>query len=155
MNDRGLLTKLFFPVIIIALLVWLAASSWGTGTDNTKRKYLFTQMLEQVRQQPSSIRSVTFHPSTQEVEFRYADGTKARAAYPVDQSAYELQKLLESKHVLFDARRTSSSPWWSLLTSLLPFVLLFGFWIFLMRQVQRRKGWGRTRSGSDPSSSPD
>src|SRR5207248_608877 len=27
-------------------------------------------------------------------------------------------------------------PWWSILTSLLPFVLLFGFWIFLMNQVQ-------------------
>jgi cell division protease FtsH len=153
-NGRGVLAKLFFPVIIIALLVWLAASSLGTGTDDTKRKYLFSQMLQQVRQQPRSIRSVTFHPSTQEVEFRYADGTKAKAAYPVDQSAYELQQLLESRHVLFDAKRTSSSPWWSLLTSLLPFVLLFGFWIFLMQQVQRRK-WGQTRSGSDPTSSSD
>jgi cell division protease FtsH len=29
-----------------------------------------------------------------------------------------------------------SSAWWSILTGLLPFVLLFGFWIFLMNQVQ-------------------
>jgi hypothetical protein len=64
-NGRGLLAKLLFPVIIIALLVRLAASSLGTGTDDTKRKYLFSQMLEQVREQPRSIRSVTFHPSTQ------------------------------------------------------------------------------------------
>jgi cell division protease FtsH len=134
-NGRGLLAKLLFPVIIIALLVRLAASSLGTGTDDTKRKYLFSQMLERVREQPRSIRSVTFHPSTQEVEFRYADGTKANAAYPVDEPAYELQQLLESKLILLDAKRTSSSPWWSLLTSLLPFVLLFGFWIFLMQQV--------------------
>jgi ATP-dependent Zn protease len=152
-NGRGLLAKAFIPVVVIALLVWLAASSWGTGTDDTKQKYTFSQMLGQVRQQPRSILSATFHASTQEVEFRYADGTKAEAAYPVDESAYELQQLLESKHILFDAKRSDSSPWWDILTSLLPFVLLFGFWIFLMQQVQRRKGWGQTRSGPDPGSS--
>ena len=38
--------------------------------------------------------------------------------------------------VQFDSKGTGSSPWWSILTSLLPFVLLFGFWIFLMNQVQ-------------------
>ena len=38
--------------------------------------------------------------------------------------------------VPFDSKGTGGSPWWSILTSLLPFVLLFGFWIFLMNQVQ-------------------
>ena len=38
--------------------------------------------------------------------------------------------------MLFDSKGVGSSPWWSILTSLLPFVLLFGFWIFLMNQVQ-------------------
>ena len=42
-----------------------------------------------------------------------------------------------NKHgVPFDSKGVGSSPWWSILTSLLPFVLLFGFWIFLMNQVQ-------------------
>ncbi|TMD29575.1 MAG: ATP-dependent zinc metalloprotease FtsH [Chloroflexi bacterium] len=43
---------------------------------------------------------------------------------------------MQDHHVLFDSKGTGSSPWWSILTSLLPFVLLFGFWIFLMNQVQ-------------------
>src|SRR5260370_26262670 len=38
--------------------------------------------------------------------------------------------------VPFNSKGVGSSPWWSILTSLLPFVLLFGFWIFLMNQVQ-------------------
>ena len=41
-----------------------------------------------------------------------------------------------SHNVNFDSKGVGSSPWWSILTSLLPFVLLFGFWIFLMNQVQ-------------------
>jgi cell division protease FtsH len=38
--------------------------------------------------------------------------------------------------VLFDSKGVGSSPWWSILTSILPFVLLLGFWLFLMNQVQ-------------------
>ncbi|TMM17034.1 MAG: ATP-dependent zinc metalloprotease FtsH [Actinobacteria bacterium] len=41
-----------------------------------------------------------------------------------------------SHHVAFNSKGVGGSPWWSILTSLLPFVLLFGFWIFLMNQVQ-------------------
>jgi cell division protease FtsH len=139
--------KALFPLVIIAALVWLAVQTLGDGGENNK-KFLFSQMLEQVRQDPERVRSVTFHPASQEVEFHYADGTKAKAAYPVDQSAFELQQVLESKDIVFDAKSTGESPWWSILTSLLPFVLLFGFWLFLMRNVR-----GQTPKGSDPSSS--
>jgi cell division protease FtsH len=43
---------------------------------------------------------------------------------------------MRSKSVAFNSKGIGSSPWWSILTGLLPFVLLFGFWIFLMNQVQ-------------------
>jgi hypothetical protein len=33
MNDRANWSRFIFPVIIIALLGWLAASSLGTGSD--------------------------------------------------------------------------------------------------------------------------
>ena len=128
-----------FPLIVVAALGWLAVSTLGGDDDSTKR-VTFSQALNQVRQQPRAIQSVLFHPSTQEVELRYADGTKAKAAYPVDESAYAFQQLLEDKHILFDAKRTGSSAWWDILTSLLPFVLLFGFWIFLMKGVRSQKG---------------
>jgi ATP-dependent Zn protease len=40
------------------------------------------------------------------------------------------------KGVAGDSKSSGSSAWWTMLTSLLPFVLLFGFWIFL---VNRRR----------------
>ncbi len=139
--------KALFPLVIIAALIWLAVQTIGDGNDSNEH-LLFSQVLDQVRQRPQVIRSVTFHPSTQKVELRYADGTAATVAYPVDQSAYELQQLLEDKNIPFDAKSTGESPWWSILTSLLPFVLLFGFWVFLMKRVR-----GQTPQGSDPSRS--
>ena len=46
---------------------------------------------------------------------------------------------LESSDVPFDSKGTSDSAWWSILAYLLPFVLFFSFWIFLMRQIQSRR----------------
>ena len=57
----------------------------------------------------------------------YADATSRRS---------DLQTELEKRNVEFDSKGIGTSAWWSILTSLLPFVLLFGFWIFLMNQVQ-------------------
>ena len=64
------------------------------------------------------------------------DGSKGSVNYPTPQSQIQFQNLLQNNNVTFDSKGVGSSPWWSILTSLLPFVLLFGFWIFLMNQVQ-------------------
>ncbi len=56
--------------------------------------------------------------------------------YPSDVSALQVENLLKAENVTYDSKGKGSSAWWTILTSLLPFVLLFGFWIFLMNQVQ-------------------
>jgi ATP-dependent Zn protease len=145
MNSGKFFRTALFPLVIIAAIAWLALQSIG-GSDKSDVKVTFSQALNTVRQQPQAIQSVMFRPSSQEVELHYADGKTAKVAYPVDESAFELQQLLEDKQIIFDAKRTGSSAWWNILTSLLPFVLLFGFWIFLMQGV-------RSRQGSDPTSS--
>jgi cell division protease FtsH len=124
-----------FPLIIIAALVWLALQTLGThGTKQTKETY--SQLISDVREHPGSIKSVTFQPSKQEIDAYLTSGKKVVVHYPTDQSQIGFQNLLEEKQVTFDSKGIGSSPWWSILTSLLPFVLLFGFWIFLMNQVQ-------------------
>ena len=56
--------------------------------------------------------------------------------YPTPQSATQFQNLLEQENIRFDSKGTGSSTWWALLINFLPFVLLIGFWIFLMNQMQ-------------------
>jgi cell division protease FtsH len=43
---------------------------------------------------------------------------------------------INNPQVVEDGTTTGGSPWWSILPYILPFVLFFGFWIFLMNQVQ-------------------
>ncbi|HLY93605.1 MAG TPA: ATP-dependent zinc metalloprotease FtsH [Gaiellaceae bacterium] len=124
-----------FPLIIIAALVWLALQTLGThGTKQTKETY--SDLIQQVQAQPTPVEAVTFAPSKQEISATLISGKKVVVHYPTDQSQIEFQNLLQKNNIQFDSKGIGSSPWWSILTSLLPFVLLFGFWIFLMNQVQ-------------------
>ncbi len=134
MSNRSAIQKYIFPVVIIAALIWLAVQTIGGGSSHEKLR--FSEALA-LAGQGVGIDHVTFHPSTQEVDFHFLAGKTRTTVYPVDQSGYELQQLLVSKHIPFDAKRRGSSPFWEVLTSLLPFVLLFGFWVFLMRNVKR------------------
>jgi cell division protease FtsH len=122
-----------FPLIVIVLLVYLASSQLMGGNKNEK-KVTYSEFLLDVRQ--NEVSSAVFNPNKREIKFQLKDEQKGSVHYPSDQSAPQLTNLMEEHGVKFDSKGTGSSAWWSILTGLLPFVLLFGFWIFLMNQVQ-------------------
>jgi cell division protease FtsH len=127
-----------FPLVIIAALVWLALQT--LGGNNTKSQATTTsQFIKDVQsgQIDTSQNPVTIDPNKQSITATLANnqGT-VTVHYPTDQSEYAIEHLLKTKGVTYNSKGVGSSPWWSILSSLLPFVLLFGFWIFLMNQVQ-------------------
>jgi cell division protease FtsH len=127
-----------FPLVIIAALVWLALQTLG-GHGQKTEKYTLSQVEQQIVEctpAKCGLLEVVFDPNKRQLNVVLDGGKKASVHYPSDQSAADLQKLMSQHGVTFDSKGTGSSPWWSILTSLLPFVLLFGFWIFLMNQVQ-------------------
>jgi cell division protease FtsH len=122
---------------VIVLLVYLASQTL-IPKSKAPAKATYAQVIDRVQNDPSSIKLVVFSPSKRQVLVELNDPSvkKVKVNYPSDQSQIAFQTLLQKQHVNFDSKGTGSSPWWSILTSLLPFVLLFGFWIFLMNQVQ-------------------
>jgi cell division protease FtsH len=126
-----------FPLIVIVLLVYLASQTL-IPKSKSPEKITYSQLIDRVRTDPSSVKEVIFSPSKRQITAIPTDPgqKKVKVNYPSDQSQVQFQTLLQEKKVAFDSKGTGSSPWWSILTSLLPFVLLFGFWIFLMNQVQ-------------------
>jgi cell division protease FtsH len=129
-----------FPLIVIVLLVYLASQTFMS--EKPKEKVTYSQLRERVETNPASIAEIVANPTKQEmtVEFKPTGGNekgeKTKVAYPSPESLVGFERVLREKNVPFDSKAVGGSPWWSLLTSLLPFVLLFGFWIFLMNQVQ-------------------
>src|SRR5207249_6473886 len=124
-----------FPLIVIVLLVYLASQTLIPHSKSAKKATL-ANVYQLVKEHPTSIKTAVFSPSKNQLQIEENDGTKIKVNYPSDQAQIDIQKKMEEKGVNFDSKGTGSSPWWSILTSLLPFVLLFGFWIFLMNQVQ-------------------
>jgi ATP-dependent Zn protease len=125
-----------FPALIVAVLIWLAVQTLGSDSGD-KTKIRWSDAVTLVRTNARSIDHAMFRPSKHEVEFRLRSGRHEQAIYPVDESAYALQQLLEKSSVPFDAKSPGSSAWWSLLTGLLPFVILLAFWAFLIRRVRK------------------
>ncbi len=127
-----------FPLIIVAALVWLALQALGAGGQKTEPETL-SKVLTTIKSDPGSIDQALFVPGKQELdvyETPGAGGKKIVVHYAGDRSQAQIQDLLLSHDVTFDSQGIGGSPWWSILMSLLPFVLLFGFWIFLMNKMQ-------------------
>jgi cell division protease FtsH len=124
-----------FPLIVIVLLVYLASQTLMHGSKK-EAKLTYSGLIQQVQTEPQTVKDVNFDPNHQSIGYDLANGSSGTVHYPTPQSQIDFQQLLQRKGIAFDSKGVGSSPWWSILTSLLPFVLLFGFWIFLMNQVQ-------------------
>src|SRR4051812_31357683 len=131
-----------FPLIVIVLLVYLASQTL-LPKSKAPTKATLSQAIDRIQTQPRSIEKAEIGPTgkstgTLTLFLSGSDGSKGKIKvnYPSDQSLLQIQTLLEQKKVTYDAKKLHSSPWWSLLGTLLPLLLLFGFWIFLMNQVQ-------------------
>ncbi|HEX2345895.1 MAG TPA: ATP-dependent zinc metalloprotease FtsH [Gaiellaceae bacterium] len=122
-----------FPLIIIVLLVYLASQTLLPGRSET-RKMTYSELITQVRN--GGVNEVVFNPPRQQITASLVEGGKVKVNYPTPQSATQFQNLLAKENIKFDSKGTGSSAWWALLINFLPFVLLIGFWIFLMNQMQ-------------------
>jgi cell division protease FtsH len=131
----------FFPLIIIVGLVWLASETlFPKGTKSEKLTY--SQLQSEIRTAPNTFDEIVFDPNkraivaTMKSDKDSGKQVKVTVHYPSDQSQLEFQNLLDQNHVKYDSKGTGGFSWASVIASFLPFLLLIGFWIFLMNQVQ-------------------
>ena len=122
-----------FPLVVIVLLVYLASQTLIPKRDSAA-KLTYSQLIQETKQ--GNVSEATFDPRRRSITAVLDSGQKVKVNYPSDQSQIQYQNVLEKNNVKFDSKGTGSSLWWSLLTSLFPILLLIGFWIFLMNQMQ-------------------
>jgi cell division protease FtsH len=124
-----------FPLVVIVLLVYLASQTLIPHSKSTKKE-TYSQLIQRVKTNSDSIQEVVFTPRSLLITATLTDNTKVKVHYPSDQSQVQFQDQLQQHGVTFDSKGKGGSPWWSILSTLLPFVLLLGFWIFLMNSMQ-------------------
>ena len=122
-----------FPLVVIVLLVYLASQTLMPRRDGGK-DLTYSQLIDETRK--GNVSDVTFSPNRQSIEAVLDSGTKVKVNYPSPQSQVAYEKVLQDNNVTYDSKGIGTSAWWAILTGFLPFVLLIGFWIFLMNQMQ-------------------
>ncbi len=125
-----------FPLVVIVLLVWLASQTLIPHSKSVT-KTTYSQFLTYARQ--GNVDNVVISPSKHSISFTIPGNRdkKATVHYPADQSIPAITSALESHtNVNFDSKGTGGFSWVSAFFSLLPFIILIAFWIFLMNQVQ-------------------
>jgi cell division protease FtsH len=122
-----------FPLVVIVLLVYLASQVLIPKRENAA-KITYSELIQ--RAEAGDVSNVTFVPNRQQINATLDGGQKVKVNYPTAQSQFAFQEVLQKQNVRFDSKGIGSSAWWSLLTGLLPILLLIAFWIFLMNQMQ-------------------
>jgi ATP-dependent Zn protease len=130
--SRGALPAL----IAIVVLVYLASQTLLPTDEPHTDDVAYSEAKALLRDAPERIGLVTFHPGTRKLEIELRDGRTLSAHYPADDSVPALEEVLERGEIRHDAAATGERPWVSFLSYLLPFVLFFAFWIFLLRRFQ-------------------
>jgi cell division protease FtsH len=136
-----------FPILIVVVLAFFAQRLISPGSGHETPDYnTFVDRIEN-----SQIESVTWNTKDNTLNVKQTDGTTYDEAYPDSDSAQaELLNNLQQHNVKTEIKGTGGSSLLSLLTYILPFLLFFAFWIFLMNQMQgggsRVMSFGKSRA---------
>ncbi len=116
-------------LIVAALALWQVVSRTSGGQKESELSY--TEFMARVER--GEIRSAVIKGS--DVRGKLADDKQTyRTTVPTTDP--ELYKTLRAKGVNVDITDPQAGLWLSLLVQSVPFVLIIGFWIFMMRQMQ-------------------
>jgi len=151
--NSTLKSLLFWMVlVVVGVLIW----QFSTGLRPNPSPIPFSQFLQKV--EVGDVASVVI--TGNEITGTYKDGnlgdgsSKFRSYAPTQ---YEgLANKLAEKGIVIEARAESASPWTALLYSWAPILLMIGFWIFIMRQMQsggnKALSFGKSRAKLSSSS---
>jgi cell division protease FtsH len=129
-----------FPILLVVILAFVAQRviSPGPSTESPSYSELIKQKTGLIATGKIAEVNVNVKDSTldvKKVEEHGEDGESFSTGYPPN-AEESLINRLEQNNVTTKVHGTGGSSLLSLLTYILPFVLFFGFWIFLMNQMQ-------------------
>jgi len=118
--------------VVVALLVILIASGVLRG-DGDRKKYRLDQFETRVAE--NVVKTVTIADRDGSIEGELKDGTRFRTTYVKD-DVEALMGQLRSQGVQVKVDHQKDPLWWTLVQTLLPFVLLVGVFLFVMHTMQ-------------------
>jgi cell division protease FtsH len=122
-----------FPILIVLVLAFFAQRL--ISPDQQKDTPNYPEFLSQVQNAPDSIHDVTIKTSQNQIDVTESNGQQYSTGY-LPNTEQSLINTLDKNNVSTTIEGAGGSSILSLLTYILPFVLFFAFWVFLMNQMQ-------------------
>ncbi|MFL5897574.1 MAG: ATP-dependent metallopeptidase FtsH/Yme1/Tma family protein, partial [Solirubrobacterales bacterium] len=124
-----------FPILLVVILAFIAQKviSGGGGGESHHYNELINQKSGLIVN--GKVEEVDVNTKDNTLDVKLTNEESFSTGYPPD-GERQLVNLLDENGVETDVHGSGSSGLLSLLTLVLPFVLFFGFWIFLMNQMQ-------------------
>jgi cell division protease FtsH len=136
-----------FPILIVIVLAFFAQRLISPPEPRDAPD--FGEFRTTLENHPEQIESVTFQQKTETVKVVETSGDEYTTGYPSELEG-TLVNAANDNHVDTEVEGTGGSSFLSILTYILPFVLFFGFWLFLMNQMQgggsRVMSFGKSRA---------
>ncbi len=146
MNLRRFFRSAAFPILIVVVLAFFAQKLIHQPKTDQPTYNDFVSQIDS-----GQLHSVTMNTKDQTFDVTETNGDEYSIGFPSSDSV-QAQTLnrLERNHVPTEIKGTGGSSLLSLLTYILPFLLFFAFWIFLMNQMQgggsRVMSFGKSRA---------
>ena len=121
-------------MIALAAVLWQMASKGGPTPHEEETNY--SSFLDKVN--AGSVKDVTvmLSPNSAELQGDYKDGTRFHGVTVANAAIPDVTKTLQDQKVPFNYKEVKEANWLSLVMTLAPILLILGFWIFMMRQMQ-------------------
>jgi cell division protease FtsH len=129
MNSSSVRNAVLWLVILcLVVLVWFAFKGSKTPGLNPQ----FSELVSDVK--AGKVDSAKINSATGDIEGKMKNGDVFHSVIPPTYN--DFTTLLLEKGVSFKIEKDNGGNWVSILVNAIPFVLLLGFWIFMMRQMQ-------------------
>jgi cell division protease FtsH len=128
-------TILFWlSIVLLGVMLWKLVSANGQAAREDEPS--FSEFMAHVDQ--GDVKEVTMYlsPNSYELQGEYAKASKKFHVTVFKEAAPDLTKTLREKQVLIKVKEVRSGDWLIILLNALPLLLLVGFCLFLMRQMQ-------------------
>ena len=124
-----------FPILLVVILAFVAQRVISNEPDTKAPSYNELVAPQSGLIAEKKIDEITINTKDNTLDVKRTNGESFSTGYPSN-TEQSLLNLIDRYNVTTEVKGTGGSSLLSLLTYILPFVLFFGFWIFLMNQMQ-------------------
>jgi cell division protease FtsH len=126
--------RIIIPLLMVLVLLALVQTVRGRNSSSATHAYQGASQSFVSDLNNGNVSSVLINTTAETIQVTPKNGAAYTVNYP---DATPLTRLLAAHPEVVVSAKSGGSPWWtSALTFLLPFALIIGFWVFMMRRMQ-------------------